>query len=145
MGMCLLSSQSKGFKEHSFRYTRILLTKSFLWQAFLPWGHAYCVQCLFRYDYLNIVRCLEWCGSRTEAPASAPSSTSTWPATRTWRITSYTSSSQPTGRCHFDLCCVPTVYPRSSYQFYIATVVVVYHVTTVAFGHGLLKKFWPFW
>ena len=24
-------------------------------------------------------------------------------------------------------------------------VVVVYHVTIVAFGHGLLKKFWPFW
>ena len=23
-------------------------------------------------------------------------------------------------------------------------VVVVYHVTIVAFGHGLLKKFWPF-
>ena len=22
--------------------------------------------------------------------------------------------------------------------------VVVYHVTIVAFGHGLLKKFWPF-
>ena len=24
-------------------------------------------------------------------------------------------------------------------------VVVVYHVTIVAIGHGLLKKFWPFW
>ena len=24
-------------------------------------------------------------------------------------------------------------------------VVVVYHVTIVAFGHGVLKKFWPFW
>ena len=24
-------------------------------------------------------------------------------------------------------------------------VVVVYHVTIVAFGHGLLKKFWPLW
>ena len=25
------------------------------------------------------------------------------------------------------------------------TVVVVYHVTIVAIGHELLKKFWPFW
>ena len=24
-------------------------------------------------------------------------------------------------------------------------VVIVYHVTIVAIGHGLLKKFWPFW
>ena len=24
-------------------------------------------------------------------------------------------------------------------------VVVVYHVTIVAFGHGLSKKFWSFW
>ena len=27
----------------------------------------------------------------------------------------------------------------------MTNVVVVYHVTIVAFGHGLLKKFWPFW
>ena len=26
---------------------------------------------------------------------------------------------------------------------YVAYVVVVYHVTIVAIGHGLLKKFWP--
>jgi len=56
-----------------------------------------------------------------------------------------------------------TICPRSSYPFYIVTyyikcvtatttwthstgkthVVVVYHVTIVAIGHGLLKKFWP--
>ena len=29
-----------------------------------------------------------------------------------------------------------------SWQF-IVFVVVVYHVTIVAIGHGLLKKFWP--
>ena len=28
---------------------------------------------------------------------------------------------------------------------YISIVVVVHHITIVAFGHGLLKKFWPFW
>ena len=28
---------------------------------------------------------------------------------------------------------------------YFICVVVVYHVTIVAIGHGLLKKFWPFW
>ena len=27
---------------------------------------------------------------------------------------------------------------------YLSGVVVVYHVTIVAIGHGLLKKFWPF-
>ena len=27
---------------------------------------------------------------------------------------------------------------------YTGVVVVVYHVTIVAFGHGLLKEFWPF-
>ena len=33
-----------------------------------------------------------------------------------------------------------------SFTFYILTVcvVVVYHGTTVAIGHGLLKKLWPF-
>ena len=35
-----------------------------------------------------------------------------------------------------------------NYEDYISQgkhVVVVYHVTIVAIGHGLLKKFWPFW
>ena len=35
-------------------------------------------------------------------------------------------------------------YTRSI-LFRLCVVVVVYHVTIVAFGHGLLKKFWPFW
>ena len=30
------------------------------------------------------------------------------------------------------------------YILFSVIVVVVYHVTIVAIGHGLLKKFWPF-
>ena len=33
-------------------------------------------------------------------------------------------------------------YPIDNMSIFV--VVVVYHVTIVAIGHGLLKKFWPF-
>ena len=40
--------------------------------------------------------------------------------------------------CHKDSCLKGDVIPPPMYG-----VVVVYNVTIVAIGHGLLKKFWP--
>ena len=34
---------------------------------------------------------------------------------------------------------------QSDIKTVVVVVVVVYHVSIVAIGNGLLKKFWPFW
>ena len=61
-------------------------------------------------------------------------------------------STPPPGRSRLPQSTGATRIPRTLSRYDVAivilpmcVVVVVYHVTIVAFGHGLLKKFWPFW
>ena len=60
---------------------------------------------------------------------------------RFWRV-QFAGVSSPASRSP-SLC---TTGSTGIYPLYCtAYVVVVFDVTVVAFGHGLLKKFWPVW